>query len=250
MVLPPPMSMFEEPTILKYTILMLSIRNVVAHPFVLKVLRYPDTHASSSAASSFVAIMFSVPVCFACHSLLWMEGSLGDIAAGTSDYTDGWNWLTMVTMKYTSAYMLQDLLMMLLDEYRYVSDEPYFVSFVLHHTGCLIYLSMVRYYSAGSFSVLILILMGEITNPMQNTINVCLQGIKAGKKWPRKVLSVVNPIFGLGEFVGGFLFFFASSSTFHDPDPPPPPPSLRRLCRSSPYDCPPLCRALLGPVDS
>ncbi|GMH69145.1 hypothetical protein TrRE_jg8432 [Triparma retinervis] len=142
--------------------------------------------------------MFSVPVCFACHSLLWMEGSLGDIAAGTSDYTDGWNWLTMVTMKYTSAYMLQDLLMMLLDEYRYVSDEPYFVSFVLHHTGCLIYLSMVRYYSAGSFSVLILILMGEITNPMQNTINVCLQGIKAGKKWPRKVLSVVNPIFGLG----------------------------------------------------
>jgi hypothetical protein len=197
-VLPPPMTQFENPSILKFVFFMLGVRNLVAHPIiVLKLLKFPDTYGSSSAASSFVAIMFSVPVCFATYRLLYMQGSFDNIGTRMSAFSDEWNELTSTTLVYTCAYMIQDTLMMIRDEIRYESDDPYLHSYLLHHAGCLIYLSMVHYYSAGAYGVMVLIFMGEVTNPVQNLINICHQGIKGGKSWPRAVLRVVNPIFGL-----------------------------------------------------
>jgi len=39
----------------------------------------------------------------------------------------------------------------------------------------------VRYYEVGYYSVLLLIFLGEVTNPLQNVVNVCTQGLKGGK---------------------------------------------------------------------
>jgi len=185
-----------EPLIVYFVVAMLLVRNLFAQPLLLYVLKFPNTYATSSAASGVVAYLHAVPVCVACLGLVMKFPLLGSLGGSTRDFPDEWNAAALVCIKYTSAYMIQDLFMMLVDEFRYVNDEPYFVSFLLHHTGCLLYLSLVRYYSAGHYSVLLLILIGEMTNPVQNAVNFCLQGVKGGKVWCSTALVYLNPIFG------------------------------------------------------
>jgi len=103
--------------IFHFAIPMLIIRNLLAHPFLLRVLKYPDTYATSSAASSFVAIIHSVPVCIACYGLMAMHPTT-DFGSVSSSFSPSFNAGTLAVTSYTSAYMLQDLFMMIVDEVR------------------------------------------------------------------------------------------------------------------------------------
>eukprot|EP00519_Triparma_laevis_P013098 CAMPEP_0182490228 /NCGR_PEP_ID=MMETSP1321-20130603/165_1 /TAXON_ID=91990 /ORGANISM="Bolidomonas sp., Strain RCC1657" /LENGTH=251 /DNA_ID=CAMNT_0024692377 /DNA_START=360 /DNA_END=1115 /DNA_ORIENTATION=+ len=123
-----------------------------------------------------------------------------------------------LVMSYSCGYMLYDLTFMLINSFYYpVSAEPNFVDFIQHHIGCVVYMYSVSYFEAGYTGLMLLMFLGEVTNPFQNIMNIANAGQEYFKS-PSvydKIEQIVQPVFGvLFAFVrliiGAMLVFIFS----------------------------------------
>jgi len=191
-----------------FTALFIAVRCLIAWPFVRVLLGFSSgNYATASAASSVVCFLHGGPVAaaagFLCYDQYMQDTvtfeKIMDISSSIATYDDTYQQLARVTLTFSAAYMLYDAVFMLINAYCYGGDkEPYLVSFLLHHFGCCLVMFSVYFYGSGYTMLMVLIFLGEVTNPMQNALNICLHGLSNGQKSPWKTLrSVIEPIFAV-----------------------------------------------------
>jgi hypothetical protein len=194
----------------QFTTLFILFRTFVAWPLVTKVFRFdPSAFSSASASSSVVCLFHGGPVALASGYLCWREysdlydtgfGNVHDagLSKDLAAFDHTFQQLAVKTLTFSCAYMVYDSMFMALNALVHGRDkEPYLTSFFLHHIGCVTFMGQVTAQGAGHLTLMLLIFLGEVTNPLQNTLNLAVHGVEQGRDEWRLVKSIVEPPFAL-----------------------------------------------------
>ncbi len=177
-----------------------AVRCLIGWPLVTRVFGFPhDKYSSASASSSVACFVHGGPVTLASlYLLLTSPISLKLLSTPLSDFPEQWQWQARTTVEFCASYMIYDFVFILINGIHYgTSDEPFFVSFLLHHVACLLYMASVEIFASGHLSLFILILFGEGTNPLQNVLNMAKSGAENGQTFWISVDRAVEPPFAL-----------------------------------------------------
>ena len=179
----------------------------MAWPLVTKLFGFdPKKPSTASAASSLVCLVHGFPITYGSYTFI-INNPTWDISAPLSAFSLESQTLAVTLLNFCAAYMLQDLLMMGVNAWVHTpASEPNLTSFCLHHTGCVLYMSLVHYYGAGHLSLMVLIFFGEVTNPLQNLVNLAVNGRTAsltpgGRQLWSKIDNFLALPFGLIFFL-------------------------------------------------
>ena len=172
----------EIPPVFFFAFLCL-LRIFVAWPFVRFFLGFKASDArSAAAAASITCQAHGGPI--ALFSLYLLSQTFSgfsdfDLSLPFSRLPSAIQPLAATQANYLSAYMAYDTIFMLLNEFLVYGrgSEPLLVPYVQHHVACLLYASSARYYQAGHVSLLLLVFLGEVTNPLQNFGAVASHGV-------------------------------------------------------------------------
>lgn len=96
---------------------------------------------------------------------------------------------------FSCGYFLSDLLVVIWVRYS--------IGFVIHHVVALISLLSFGYYGKGAFLLLAFLVLGEITNPLQN---VACMLTERGKKQPLGIQKAFHICYGVTRFLVTPLF--------------------------------------------
>ncbi|GMH83722.1 hypothetical protein TrVE_jg3394 [Triparma verrucosa] len=209
------------------------LRIFLGWPIVTRLLKFPpNKYQTCSASSSIVCFFHGIPVTYMAYLALSASGQfrfdenfkapfwsdMPVLNSNLSAYPAELKSSFSLVMSYSCGYMLYDLTFMLINSFYYpVSAEPNFVDFIQHHIGCVVYMYSVSYFEAGYTGLMLLMFLGEVTNPFQNIMNIANAGQEYFKS-PSvydKIEQIVQPVFGiLFAFVrlviGGMLIFIFS----------------------------------------
>jgi len=178
-------------------IFIVSMRFLIVYPVNKFVLGFDmGTYNGANTVASAIGLMHGFTSSIVGYYLLTQMSLPLNISAPMTEMIAENAALTNLLIDFSSGYMVQDLLFLLADAYDFGADkEPMLTSFILHHIGCFIYLRSVAWVKAGHISFFILVFLGEVTNPFQNSRSIALKGLSGDQEHTNKKLcSFVHKI--------------------------------------------------------
>eukprot|EP00282_Hemiselmis_andersenii_P035215 CAMPEP_0169429574 /NCGR_PEP_ID=MMETSP1042-20121227/1937_1 /TAXON_ID=464988 /ORGANISM="Hemiselmis andersenii, Strain CCMP1180" /LENGTH=265 /DNA_ID=CAMNT_0009539829 /DNA_START=18 /DNA_END=812 /DNA_ORIENTATION=- len=112
--------------------------------------------------SSTTAYLHAIPMCIASYGLLSAKGWTWTGPWGGIDFTAPNSPQEIAAIVFCQSFMIYDTLSMWLQ-----SSTEYL--YQIHHVGVLIHMSLCLYVGRGGLSICLCALLGEMTNPVQNT---------------------------------------------------------------------------------
>eukprot|EP00560_Eucampia_antarctica_P001665 CAMPEP_0197835240 /NCGR_PEP_ID=MMETSP1437-20131217/25192_1 /TAXON_ID=49252 ORGANISM="Eucampia antarctica, Strain CCMP1452" /NCGR_SAMPLE_ID=MMETSP1437 /ASSEMBLY_ACC=CAM_ASM_001096 /LENGTH=305 /DNA_ID=CAMNT_0043440517 /DNA_START=51 /DNA_END=968 /DNA_ORIENTATION=+ len=147
------------------------IRLAGEHTFV-SILGWEESHKMTRECPSYCApIVHSIFLCLCLAELLSVEKYVP-----TSKMKDAplwWQQTATACLQFCTGYMIYDSLFIVRDKVRFnESLKPADYMFIGHHLATTLYMSSVRRLGAGHSSAMMLMLLGEFTNPLQSVFTV------------------------------------------------------------------------------
>jgi len=142
----------------------------------------PNNKRTTDCAASSASIFHSIVLCIGLATALLYPPYLPTFKI--TDAPKWWQDVADALLQFCTGYMLYDFIGMLMDNNWAINPGDY--TFIAHHVVTATYMSQCRALGVGHISAMALMLTGEITNPLQNSMHITRYAIQiepAGTIW-------------------------------------------------------------------